>query len=100
MPKTFKIHDPVSWNSEAGRVRGEITRVHTREFEVIATFTMRAPTFRNTKSRATRPTMSPSTGVPRSPGLASVALSGAPDDGKRLAGCACAIVGRAAPCKT
>lgn len=34
MPKTFKIHDPVSWNSEAGRVRGEITRVHTREFEV------------------------------------------------------------------
>ena len=32
--KTFKIHDRVSWNSEAGRVSGTITRVHTRKFEV------------------------------------------------------------------
>ena len=32
MPKSFKIHDRVSWNSEVGRVSG--TRVHTREFEV------------------------------------------------------------------
>ena len=34
VPKTLKIHDRVSWNSEAGRVSGTITRVHTRKFEV------------------------------------------------------------------
>ncbi len=34
MPNTFKIHDRVSWNSEAGRVSGVITRVHIREFKV------------------------------------------------------------------
>jgi hypothetical protein len=27
----FKVGDHVSWNSEAGRVRGKITKVHTRE---------------------------------------------------------------------
>lgn len=30
----FKIGDPVSWNSEAGRVSGTIVRVHTRNFDV------------------------------------------------------------------
>jgi Hypervirulence associated proteins TUDOR domain len=34
MSKSYKIHDRVSWNSEAGRVSGTIIRVHTREFEV------------------------------------------------------------------
>jgi hypothetical protein len=34
VPKTFKIHDRVSWNSEAGRVSGTIIRVHTRKFEL------------------------------------------------------------------
>jgi hypothetical protein len=34
VPKTLKIHDRVSWNSEAGRVSGTIIRVHTRKFEV------------------------------------------------------------------
>jgi hypothetical protein len=34
VPKTFKIHDRVSWNSEAGLVNGTITRVRTREFKV------------------------------------------------------------------
>jgi hypothetical protein len=34
VPKSFKIHDRVSWNSEAGRVSGTIIRVHTREFKV------------------------------------------------------------------
>jgi hypothetical protein len=34
VPKSFKIHDRVSWNSEAGRVSGTITRVHIRDFEV------------------------------------------------------------------
>jgi hypothetical protein len=28
MAKTFKVGDRVSWNSEAGRVRGRIIRVH------------------------------------------------------------------------
>ena len=34
VPKSFKIHDRVSWNSEAGRVSGTIIRVHTSDFEV------------------------------------------------------------------
>jgi hypothetical protein len=29
----FKVGDHVSWNSEAGRVRGTITKVHTSDFE-------------------------------------------------------------------
>ena len=33
MPKSVKSHARVSWNSEAGRVSGTITRVHTRKFE-------------------------------------------------------------------
>jgi len=28
--RDFKVGDHVSWNSEAGRVRGRIVRVHTR----------------------------------------------------------------------
>ncbi len=31
MVKTFKVGDHVSWNSEAGRVRGRIVRVHTKD---------------------------------------------------------------------
>jgi len=34
MLKSFKIHDRVSWNSEAGRVSCMIVRVHTRNFKV------------------------------------------------------------------
>ena len=30
MVKTFKVGDRVSWNSEAGRVRGRIVKVHRR----------------------------------------------------------------------
>jgi hypothetical protein len=30
MAQRFKIGDRVSWNSEAGRVRGKIVRVHTK----------------------------------------------------------------------
>ena len=29
MARTFKVGDHVSWNSEAGRVRGRIVRVYT-----------------------------------------------------------------------
>jgi hypothetical protein len=31
MTRTFKIGNHVSWNSEAGRVRGRIVRVHTKD---------------------------------------------------------------------
>jgi hypothetical protein len=31
MDKAFKVGDHVSWNSEAGRVSGRITRVHTKD---------------------------------------------------------------------
>jgi hypothetical protein len=31
MAKTFKVGDHVSWNSEAGRVRGKIVKVHERD---------------------------------------------------------------------
>lgn len=31
MAKTFKVGDHVSWNSEAGRVRGTIVKVHTKD---------------------------------------------------------------------
>ncbi len=31
MPASFKVGDHVSWNSEAGRVRGRILRVHKRD---------------------------------------------------------------------
>ncbi|MDI3331605.1 MAG: DUF2945 domain-containing protein [Micrococcus sp.] len=29
----YSVGDHVSWNSEAGRVRGTITKVHTSDFE-------------------------------------------------------------------
>ena len=31
MPKRFKVGDLVTWNSEAGHVRGHIIRVHTKD---------------------------------------------------------------------
>jgi hypothetical protein len=31
MAKAFKVGDRVSWNSEAGRVRGKIVKIHTRD---------------------------------------------------------------------
>ncbi|ODS02619.1 hypothetical protein AUC71_01565 [Methyloceanibacter marginalis] len=34
MTRSFKVGDHVSWNSEAGRVSGTVTRVHTRDFDV------------------------------------------------------------------
>jgi hypothetical protein len=33
MSKKFKVGDHVTWNSEAGRVGGTITTVHTRDFD-------------------------------------------------------------------
>ena len=32
MLKPFKVGDHVSWNSEAGRVRGRIVKVHAKDF--------------------------------------------------------------------
>ena len=31
MTRRFKVGDRVSWNSEAGRVRGKIVKVHTKD---------------------------------------------------------------------
>lgn len=33
MARTFKVGDHVSWNSEAGRVSGHITRIHKQDFD-------------------------------------------------------------------
>jgi hypothetical protein len=33
MARPFKVGDHVSWNSEAGRVRGTIVRVHAADFD-------------------------------------------------------------------
>lgn len=33
MTHRFKVGDHVSWNSEAGRVSGTVTEVHTEDFE-------------------------------------------------------------------
>lgn len=33
MRKPLKIGDHVSWNSEAGRVRGTIVKIHTRDVD-------------------------------------------------------------------
>ena len=33
MARKFKVGDHVSWNSEAGRVRGRIVRVHSRNVD-------------------------------------------------------------------
>ncbi|MBD8010896.1 DUF2945 domain-containing protein [Microbacterium sp. NPDC077391] len=33
MTRRYRVGDHVSWNSEAGRVRGRITTVHTADFE-------------------------------------------------------------------
>lgn len=33
MSSKFKVGDHVSWNSEAGRVSGTITKVHIKDFQ-------------------------------------------------------------------
>jgi hypothetical protein len=33
MSQRFHVGDHVSWNSEAGRVSGTITRIHSRDFD-------------------------------------------------------------------
>lgn len=33
MKTGFSVGDHVSWNSEAGRVRGTIVKIHTRDFD-------------------------------------------------------------------
>lgn len=33
MSKDFKVGDHVSWNSEAGRVRGTIVKIHKKNFD-------------------------------------------------------------------
>ena len=36
MTTMFKVGDHVGWNSEAGHVSGRIIKVHTRDFDYIA----------------------------------------------------------------
>ncbi|MCL1635894.1 DUF2945 domain-containing protein [Luteimonas sp. SX5] len=31
--RRYQVGDHVSWNSEAGRVRGRIVKIHTRDFD-------------------------------------------------------------------
>ena len=33
MKKRYKVGDHVTWNSEAGRVRGKIIKVHTKDVD-------------------------------------------------------------------
>lgn len=33
METKFEVGDKVSWNSEAGRVSGTITKIHTKDFD-------------------------------------------------------------------
>jgi hypothetical protein len=33
MPRTFKVGDHVTWNSEAGRVSGKIIKVQTKDVD-------------------------------------------------------------------
>ena len=33
MPRTFKVGDHVTWNSEAGRVSGKIIKVHMKDVD-------------------------------------------------------------------
>ena len=33
METKFNVGDKVSWNSEAGRVSGTITKIHTKDFD-------------------------------------------------------------------
>ena len=33
MAKTFKVGDHVTWNSEAGHVKGKIMKVHTKDVD-------------------------------------------------------------------
>jgi hypothetical protein len=33
MAERFHVGDHVAWNSEAGKVRGTITKVHTKDFD-------------------------------------------------------------------
>lgn len=35
MTRRYEVGEHVSWNSEAGRVRGRITKVHTADFEFL-----------------------------------------------------------------
>lgn len=59
MTHSFKIGDHVSWNSEAGRVSGRIIAVHTSDFDYKGYRHRARKVIRNTRSEATRPTISP-----------------------------------------
>ena len=58
MAQTFKAGDHVSWNSEAGRVRGHIVRVHKRDVNYKGYVHHASPDDPQYEIKATRPTTS------------------------------------------
>lgn len=48
--RVYKVGDHVSWNSEAGRMRGTVIRIHTRDFDYQGYRTVRVPRIPSTKS--------------------------------------------------
>ena len=55
MRKQFKVGDRVAWNSEAGRVRGRIVRVHSRKVTYKGYTRHASKEEPHTRSRARRP---------------------------------------------
>ena len=56
MTTKFKEGDHVTWNSEAGRVRGKIIKVHAKDVDYKGYTHHASPDDPSMKSRATRPT--------------------------------------------
>jgi hypothetical protein len=52
MRRMFKVGDQVAWNSEAGRVRATVIRVHSKDIDYKGYTTTRRQKIRNMKSKA------------------------------------------------
>ena len=60
MSHKFKVGDHVTWNSEAGKVGGTISKIHTHDFDYKGHIAHPKMTL-NTKSKAIKPIISPRT---------------------------------------
>ena len=58
MPRTFKVGDHVTWNSEAGRVTGKIIKVHMKDVDYKGYTHHASEDDPQMRSRAIRPTTS------------------------------------------
>lgn len=65
MTRKFKVDDHVSWNSEAGRVRGRIIKVHRQDVDYKGYTHHASPDEPQYEIKATRPTTSRCTKAPR-----------------------------------